>query len=129
MSTLCEIYIAAEADGPHLAHLDLKNITPIELSTLWDLAAGREISEEGMDRFETASEIEGESVTVTIPVEFCEELTRLKQGDLAAVTAAWAETDEIQADPADIQPLIEDLVNIAEASVSLGTPLWLKILF
>lgn len=135
MSLLAEIYISSDDEAVaydttperFAERAEYKSFTPLELSTLWAIIRGTEWDGDMLDEFQCLLEIDGgERLIHSLPPAMISDLTALTPDRVASVTSDWAATDEMDCDPKDIRPIVDDLVRLSRsASVSgRGVYLW-----
>ena len=135
MGLIADFYIATEADAPSydasqslpaVDRAEYTGITPLELSTLLAICQGRDWDVDMMDEFECVLERNGgERLIHRIPAALTSVLAAADQAVLRAATAAWAKTDELDCSPADVQPIVDDLVRLSRRAIETGKSLYL----
>jgi len=122
MSVLADLYISSNEDAvkydtapdKFADRVQYKGLTPLELSMLWSIIKNAEWSISMMDDFPCLLQIEGgERLIHQLPAAMAQELAALSTDRIASITSAWAATEEIQGDPEDIRPVVDDLVRLA----------------
>ena len=124
MAILAEIYTsgddqeAVKYDANSGAFADRKqyrNFTALELSTLWAIMQGTEWEVGLMDEFpELLGLDDGERFVHRLPKVMIEALARMTREGVLASSAKWAATDELRCPPSDVQPIIEDLIQLSQ---------------
>jgi hypothetical protein len=134
MSLLSDIYVSRDDEAvkydtvpatfAERAHYN--GMTPLELSTLWAIMRGVEWDDSTMDDFVCLLQIgSGERLIHRFPVAMLAALGQLTQDRVRDVTAKWAATDELACTPADIQPVVEEMVRLARSATASGRGLYL----
>src|SRR4051794_637740 len=110
MSLLAEIYLSKDEDAANydkapdqfIDRAQYKNLTPLELSTLWAIMQSREWEPDMMGRFPCLLQLDGGARLIhKVPVAMVSELAALSPDKIGAITSAWAATDELRCNPAD----------------------------
>ncbi|MDB6112989.1 MAG: hypothetical protein JWR69_4739 [Pedosphaera sp.] len=134
MSVLSDIYISRDneagkydtAAAPFTERAQYKGITPLELSTLWTIMRGVEWDVAAMDDFGCLLQIDGgERLIHSFPAAMLAALGELTPDRIRDVTVKWAATDELACSPADIQPVVEEMVRLARSATTSGRSLYL----
>jgi len=92
---------------------EYKRISPLELSTLWAILRGVEWDVALMDEFPCLQVDGGERLIHKLPSAMVQQLAGLSPERVAAVTSAWAATEELGCDPEEIKPVVDDLVRLS----------------
>lgn len=121
--------IEEEDDGEEIERLlqpaQYKGITELEIGTLWAILEGREWDVNKHMPEDVCLGEEGESWLHRFPVELANLLAGLDGAVLKRTAVAWAETDELDCDAADLKPLLEDLKALARQAGPDGKALYL----
>jgi hypothetical protein len=134
MSVLSDIYISRDSEAvkydtepaTFTERAQYKGITPLELSTLWTIMRGVEWDVAAMDDFACLLQIDGgERLIHSFPAAMLTALGQLTPDRIRDVTAKWAATDELACSPADIQPVVEEIVRLARSAAASGRSLYL----
>ena len=134
MGVLADFYLSREdeavkydtAADEFTDRCQFKGLTVLELSTLWSIMRGVDWDVALMDEFPCLLQIDGgERLIQRIPAPMVSELAGLSQERIATVTTAWAATEEISGDPADIRPVVDDLVRLSRKAGESGRGLYL----
>ena len=137
MALLADFYVSREsrADGydsnpdAYSYRASHKNLTPLEVSTLWAIVSGREWTLELMDEFQNVlMKDDGERLIHRFPPTLVTELAGLQKGSIGAFAESWAKTDELtmlRSSSADLEPIIEDLARLARHGVEFDSGLYL----
>jgi len=108
MSVLADIYISLDDEAvkydttPNLFtdRAQYKGMTPLEVSMLWSLMQDVEWNVALMGEFPCLLQIDGgERLIHKFPAEMVSQLSKLSLDRAAAVTAAWAATEELSCSP------------------------------
>lgn len=135
MSLLAAIFVSSDEDAATYDSTperfgergEYKDFTPLELSTLWSIMRGTEWDGDMMDEFACLLEIDGgERLVHSLPPAMVSELAALPPDRVASVTSAWASTEEMDCNPEDIRPIVDDLIRLARIAreSSRGVYLW-----
>ena len=142
MGILTDIYIASEIDAPKyglnpstdgrdfLDRLQVKDITPIELSELWSVLRPGESQGDLESEFEIVSAGEGGTGLIyRVPERMLNDLVLLSPGKIVQAASAWAALDEPWWAAADAQTAIESFVAIAHRALDArrGLFVWVNI--
>ncbi|MFN0051872.1 MAG: hypothetical protein ACKV0T_06755 [Planctomycetales bacterium] len=126
MSILADIYISGDDDAVKYdtapdqfadsAHY--KGVTPLELSMLWSILRGIEWDVALLDEFPSLLQDESRGRYIhRLPPALVSELATLAPDRMAAVTSAWAATEELSCSPDEIQPVVDDLMRLSRRSL------------
>jgi hypothetical protein len=107
----------------HPAHY--KNITGLEIGLLWAILEDREWDAskhlpEDIDLGE-----DGEAWLHRFPDELAQLLAYADQDGLTRAALRWAETEELDCDPAELRPLLDDLQQLARNAAAGGKSVYL----
>jgi hypothetical protein len=136
MAILTDIFISSPADAQRYQSLQpkrsggpfelvqFKGLTNLEFGTLWAIINGEEF-----DFVKHALESlapQEETWLFRFPSAFVQKLSALTPSAVEEVSAAWAETEELQWDPSEAKEVIVDLVRLAKlaSSSSKGLFFW-----
>jgi hypothetical protein len=140
MGVLADFFVARESraegydsnpDGfTHRA--SYKNITPLELSTLWAAISGSESTPGLADEFRNVlTKDGGERLIYRFPSKLVTQLADLKSESIGPIAATWATTDDelkmFCQSSADLEPLVADLARLARHAAELQSDLYLWI--
>jgi hypothetical protein len=93
------------------------SFTELELSTLWAKIRDVEWNVDSLDEFHTVLiEDGGEGTIKRLPRDMTVGLARLTPEQISIAATKWAATDEMACNAADVQPIIEGLVRLAQAA-------------
>jgi hypothetical protein len=125
MSTLADFFladsdtVAAEYDGgdyDETRRAQLKQVGTLELSTLWAALEGVDWDADLVDDFDGIRTADGGgNMTHRLPVRLVELLATASCDCVAAAIQRWAVTEEMACTPADLGPLIGDLIRLSRA--------------
>jgi hypothetical protein len=115
-------YSRSQTGVPPSDVLGAKNITCVELSTLFAILKGEEWKEEFLDLFPFVGDTT--SGVTLVAGALVERLTDFDY-DLDEVSTHWAATEEMQWEPEEARGLIDDLAQHALKSQRLGKPVYL----
>jgi hypothetical protein len=96
-----------------------KRFTDLEISTLWAILEGNDwdVDRHALEYIEIGED--NEAWLNRFPDELTSLLAKLEPDSQAAVLEAWASTEELACDPAELQPVVDDLQRLAsEAAAS-----------
>ena len=135
MSVLADIYISRDADAvkydtapdQFADRAQYKGFSPLEFSILWSIIQGVEWDVAMMDKFPCLLEIDGgERLVHRFPAAMVSELASLSPDRVASVTSAWAATEELNCNPENIRPVVDDLVRLSRRAgeTSQSVHLW-----
>lgn len=134
MGILADIYISRDDEAVRYdttpdrftERTQYKGMTPLEVSMLWSIMRGGEWDVALMDEFPCLLQIDGgERLIHKFPSDMLAELSKLSPERVAAVTAAWAATEELSCSPEDIRPIVGDLVRLAGRAIESGRSMFL----
>ena len=134
MSVLADIYLSRDdeavkydtAPDQFTQRAQYKRMTPLELSTLWSIIRGIEWDDAAMDEFPCLLQIDGgERLIHKFPAAMVAALAKLTPEQAAVATAAWAATEELNCSPADIRPVVDDMVRLAGQAIQTGNSMFL----
>ncbi len=136
MGLLSDFYIATEADAlsydtkptaiPDSDKASHKGITTLELSTLWAIVQKREWNVDMLDAFKLILDKDnGERSIYHIPVAFISLLMSLDTDTLLRSIVEWAQTEEIECDPSEMYPVVEDIIRLGRKAQDTGKNLYL----
>ncbi|MBX7131930.1 MAG: hypothetical protein K1X67_04540 [Fimbriimonadaceae bacterium] len=115
---------------PHLSgfvdRAEYKDFTPLELSTLWSIVRDTEWDVDSMDEFVCLLEVDGGARLIhSLPSAMISELAALPPDRLAPVTTAGAATEEMDCNPEDIRPIVDDMVRLSRLALDSGRGVYL----
>src|SRR6185503_18948804 len=123
MALLADFYVSTDANAltydleqtvPDIDRAQHTSITPLELSTLLAIMQGQEWDVDMMDEFTCLIERDGgERLIHRLPAALVSQLASVDQIELQRTIAAWAQTEELECKPSEIQPVVEDLVRLS----------------
>ncbi|HEY4904668.1 MAG TPA: hypothetical protein VIH89_14440 [Candidatus Sulfotelmatobacter sp.] len=126
MSVQADIFVshtdeeAAQYDSEPATFRDREqytSFTELELSTLWAKIRDVEWDVDSLDKFHTVLiQNGGERIIKRLPKDMAVRLARLTPQQISIAAAKWAATDEMACNAADVQPIIEGLVRLAQAA-------------
>jgi hypothetical protein len=128
MGILADIYVSRDDEAVQYGAtpdafpdcLQYKSISSLELSTLWALMSGIKWEVNLMKEFACLLvKDEGERVIHKVPPAMLRDLAALTPQQVEALAAKWAATDEFACEPAEVQPIIENLVQLAQKVLRL----------
>jgi ATP-dependent helicase YprA (DUF1998 family) len=90
-----------------------ERITDVELSILWSILRDEEWDSDLLDHFEMVFEAGGgERLIIQLPAEFIDTVVQLPVDLIAEAAEVWADTEELQCEPAEVQPVVEALATL-----------------
>jgi len=105
-----------------------QGVTPLEISTLWAIVEKKEWDVAMMDDFvEILSVGGGQRLIYEFPHPVVERMAGLTAVDIGTSAEAWAQTDELGCDSAEIQPVIEELVRLSQRARVTNRNLYLWV--
>lgn len=134
MSILADIYLAHDADAAQYDRApeqfaergQYRGFTPLEFSLLWAALQGLEWDEEMLDGFACVYEDEGgQRLVHRFPAEMVADLAVLADDAILEVATVWTKEEELSCTPAEIVPVIRDLVRLARRAEATGCKLYL----
>jgi hypothetical protein len=135
MSVLANIYVASEANAAdydadptrfQANSASWKRFTILELSMLWALLQGREWDVDLMDPFTNLLMRDGGARMIArLPDEFLYGVMAADDKRVTEVARQWAATEELNCEPDEVRPFIEDLKRLADVAVSSGQGVYL----
>ncbi len=135
MGVLADFFAATDSTAPRYTEhanefadrVEAKGLTPLEVSMLWALLAGRVWSVELIEEFDAVvMRDDGELMIHRFPAALLELLAEANEEAIAKVGAAWAETEELAWPPAEGRQLVEGLAALCKAARAraLSVYLW-----
>ncbi len=100
-------------------------ITSLEIEILWAILEGEEWDVDRHVLENTLIADDEESWLQRLPDDLVNLLARADAASSAKVLVSWAETEEMEADPADLRPLLDDLQGLARQAAASGKSLYL----
>src|SRR5205814_10058331 len=108
--------------------LSAKGVTDLELSTLWCIYTGEEWDVKILQRFKHLMSVDrGERIIAELPSELVSLLANTDERRLTEVLPAWAATEELNVQPAVIEPYLRDLIALAKRASAEGKRLYLWV--
>ena len=90
-----------------------ERITDVELSILWSILRDEEWDSDLLDHFEMVFEAGGgERIIIQLPAEFIDTVVQLPVDLIGEAAEVWADTEELQCEASDVQPVIEALASL-----------------
>lgn len=90
-----------------------ERITDVELSILWSILRDEEWDSDLLDHFEMVFEAGGgDRIIIQLPKEFIDTVVDLPVDLVGEAAEVWADTEELQCEPGDVQPVIEALATL-----------------
>lgn len=135
MGLLAELYIASDDQqalkydaSPDISpdRRQYRGFTALELSTLWAIMQGTAWDVALMDEFPELLGVEsGERLVHRLPRPMIEASARMTQAGVSTSSKEWASTDELRCKPSDVQPIIEDLIQLSGKASASGRAVYL----
>jgi len=131
MSILTELFIAPDSAAPTYDHRSagqftgarLGGLTSLEFETLWAILEGTPWDVNKHSLSEVAST--ESSWTFRFPQGYLDRLSTLDAKAIPPAVAAWAITDELAGTrAADLEPVVRELVRLAQAAANQGQGLF-----
>jgi len=131
MSIVTELFIAPDSAATTYGHrsagqftgAQLGGLTNLEFETLWAILEGTPWDVNKHSLSEVAST--ESSWTFQFPQDYMDRLSRLDAKAIAPAAAAWSRTDELAGTRADLEPVIRQLVGLAQTAAEQGQGLFL----
>jgi hypothetical protein len=121
MGLMTELFVARGDEARTYNHasagrfhsVQLGGLTNLEFETLWAILAAEEWSANtyGLDKLAST----GGTWTFKFPSAYIEKLRGLDSVGVSAAAKSWAATDELLCKPAEVEPVITQLVSIARS--------------
>ncbi len=137
MALLSEFYLSSpEAAVQYDASRDafsgtrhkFERITDVELSILWSILRDEEWDSDLLDHFEMVFEAGGgDRLIIQLPAEFLDTVAELPEDLVPEAAEVWADTEELQCEPSDVQPVIEALAALGRAAKAGNEKVYLWI--
>lgn len=137
MALLSHFYLstpgeAAKYDAEPMAfdgvRYPFERITDVELSILWSILRDEEWDTDLLDHFEMVFEVEsGDRLIISVPQEMLDALAALPEDLVQEAAEVWAETEELDADPAEIRPIVDALITLGRKAKADGKQVYLWI--
>lgn len=139
MGILADIFVANDQDArlyeqrlfgheaiesPSYERVQYKNITSLELGTLWALLHGEDWNVKKHNFLHIGHDEEVGSCLDQFPPELTRSLSALEPKQVSDVSAAWAATEELQWPASDAAEVINELVRLARLAVASGNSLY-----
>jgi hypothetical protein len=136
MALLADFYISTDKDAlaydenqslvPPSDKAEYKGFTPLGLSTLWAILNGRDWDVKLMDEFACLMVKDGGAQLIhRAPEAFLMLLASADPETLKRSADAWARTDELDCDPSETEPIVLDLVRLAQRAKATNKNLYL----
>lgn len=134
MSLVADIYVSRDDEAARYDtnptefadRAEFSSFTSLELSTLWAILRQTEWTVEMMSAFSSVLVVDdGERLIERFPAELVSALADLPADRLVSVTKQWAETEEINCSPEDIQPVVQGLTRLAGIARGSGQNLYI----
>ncbi len=108
--------------------LSAKGVMDLELSTLWCIYTSEEWDVKILERFKQLMSVDGgERIIFELPNELTSLLTATDERRMAEILPRWAATEELNADPSEIEPYLRDLIVLAKRASAEGKSLYLWV--
>ncbi|MFX1236251.1 MAG: hypothetical protein ACFFAS_12195 [Promethearchaeota archaeon] len=113
--------------------VELKNLTPLELSMLWAILLDDDNNEELtfslFDEFRSLIEEEEESIYI-VPLEFINALLNIEESQIDVVAEKWSKKEEMEphvifSQEGTIKEIIISLINLAQRAEATSTKMYL----
>ena len=121
MGLLTELFVATDAEAKAYDHnsadrfrsAKLGGLTNLEFETLWAILAGEEWS----PKIHALGDIASSNSTWTFkfPRAYIDRLRAVDAQGICDAAKWWAVTEELSCEPADLEPVIEQLVSLARS--------------
>ncbi len=136
MAILTDIFVSSPADAQRYQSLQpkrsgsafelvqFKGLTNLEFGTLWAIINGEEFD---FDKHALESLApQDDTWLFRFPTAFVQKLASLTPAAIEEVSAAWADTEELQWDPSEAQEVVVELVRLAKLAslASKGLFFW-----
>jgi len=108
-----------------LTPLEYKGFTGLEIGTLWAILEGVEwdVSRHMPESLFLGEE--NESWLERFPDELVQKLAAISPQQIESVASAWANTEELNCDPQDLQPVIVDLQQLSKRAINENKAVYL----
>jgi hypothetical protein len=136
MGILSDIFVSTPADAAKYDELmeseridsrfevaSYKNLTTLEFGTLWAILTGQTFDMDKHNLDPLADE--EESWLHRFPEPYVKLLAGLTSVQIKTASVAWAATEELEADPADMEEIIVDIAKLARHAMLPGKGLYL----
>lgn len=137
MALLSHFYLASPEDATKYdtepmafdgVRYPFERITDVELSILWSILRDEEWDTDLLDHFEMVFEADGgERLIITVPQELLDALAALPEELVQEAAEVWAETEELDADPSEIRPIVDALITLGKLAKEHGKQVYLWI--
>ena len=107
--------------------VEYKGFTELELSILWSIIRGIKWDVAMMNDFPCLLQTDGgERAIHKVPSLMAQELAALSPDQITSAASSWAASEEINGDPEDIRPIVDDLARLAREAgqTSRNVYLW-----
>ena len=126
VSTVEEAKTFDSLNSPDDDVVESGGILPRHLEILWALFLGREWGDTISDEFEHIGGLaDGSTWVVRFPSGFVDRLAGASPEELSSTRVAWAETEELAENPANLIDLMADLQKLAKNAESSGRSMFL----
>lgn len=105
--------------------VQFNGVTGLEIGTLWAILESTQWDVKKHMPIDVDIDEEGESWLCRFPDELTRLLASSDEGGLASASEQWAKTEELNCDPADLLPLLEDLQSLSQQAVAKGQSIYL----
>jgi hypothetical protein len=136
MAILTDIFVSSPADAQRYESLEpkrsggpfelvqFKGLTNLEFGTLWAIINGEDFDFDGHALESLAPQ--GETWLFRFPAPFVQKLATLTPARIDEVSAAWADTEELQWDPSEAKEVIVELARLSKlaSAPSKGMFFW-----
>lgn len=103
---------------------DSGSLLPMHIEMLWAILQGIEWDVDMMDAFGTVRNSEEEWL-VRFPDDLVNRLAEASPTQLDSARVEWAETEELNCDPEDLEEVVTGLQGLAQRAVATQRPLYL----
>jgi hypothetical protein len=135
MSVLADIYISRDEDAaeydakrerPAVDPAGYKNITPLELSTLWAIIRGVQWDIGLVTEFRCVLVVDGgERLIHKLPPAMLADLVTLASDRTGDVSSQWGATEELGWPPEKAREVLNNLVRLARRAIDTGRAVFL----
>jgi hypothetical protein len=123
MGLLTEFFVSSDQLAPKFTGDDTwpsadvlgsKGLTPLHMALLWAALDGVEYDDDMGDAFEEVKQPNENQWIYRFPPQMVKTLAESGSAALDRATAEWAAAEEMESDPKDIRPLVDDLQQLAK---------------
>ncbi len=139
MGILTDLFVAEPRDAPsykalqssgklaaaQFERVEFKGLTDLNFTILWALLEGRDWDVDTHALESVAMGKDGETWLFRFPAPLVAKLAALDKPGIARAAALWAQTEELMCEPAEIEPVVIELVRLARLSSSSTKGLFL----